>query len=94
MRRCYIIIRQSFYMSNGCHYQVADENPVVAVYTTGSAAVEVVCYLIRKWVENSDGKLHLKVCEIDSEVVLRLGAFDSLGNCFVSYSVIKQGMML
>lgn len=94
MRRCYIIIRQSFYMSNGWHYQVADENPVVAVYTTESAAIEAVRNIIMRWTRNSDGKLHAKLGNIDSKVVYRLGAFDSLGNCSVSYSVIKMGMMV
>jgi hypothetical protein len=81
-------------MSNGRHYQIADHNPIVAVYTTESAAVEVVRNIIQKRIESSDGKLHSKIGEIDSEVVYRLGAFDSIGNCSVSYSVIKQGMML
>jgi hypothetical protein len=81
-------------MSNGCHYQTADHNPIVAVYTTESAAVEVVRNIIQNRIESSDGKLHSKIGEIDSEVVYRLGAFDSIGNCSVSYSVIKEGMML
>lgn len=81
-------------MSNGYHYQTADDNPIVSVYTTESAAVEVVRNIIQNRIERSDGKLYSKVGEIDSEVVYRLGAFDSMGNCSVSYSVIKEGMML
>ena len=81
-------------MSNGCHYQTADNNPIVAVYTTESAAVEAVRNIIHNRIVRTDGKLHAEVGEIDSEAVFRLGAFDSLGNCIVMYSVIKEGMML
>lgn len=81
-------------MSNGTHYQVADENPVVAVYTTEQAAVDVVRNIIQNRIERSDDILHTKELAIDSELIYRIGVFDSLGNCQVSYSVIKQGMML
>lgn len=81
-------------MSNGYHHQVADENPIVAVYTTEQAAVDVVRNIIHNRIERFDDILHTKELAIDSEVLYRVGVFDSLGNCKVSYSVIKQGMML
>lgn len=94
MRRCYIILRQAFYLSNGCRYQIAYEHPIVSVFTTEQVAVNVVRRIIQHVIESSNGELHSEEGAIDSEVLFRLSAIDSLSNTTLSYSVIKKGMMV
>ncbi len=94
MRRCYIVIRQVFFLSVSLHYQCADDNPVVKVFTTLEAAKNLARHLVKSETEFSNGDLHMVEETPDSELVYKASAFDRFDRCEFSYSVIKKGMMV
>ena len=94
MRRCYIVVRQVFFMSGSTHYQCAQDNPVVVVFTTYEAAKHAACRIISNFVGNSVDTFHMVEQVVDSELIYKVGAFDSYGNCVRSCSVIKQDLLL
>lgn len=94
MRRCYIIIRQIFYVSKGLLYQCVNDNPVIDVSTTAEAAQERARSLIELYIKSTKEPLHMVEETPDSELIYKVGAFDSLGRCKRCYCVIKKGMMV
>lgn len=94
MRRCYIVVRQDFFLSHSVHYQIADDNPVVEVFTTAEAAKDFVRGIISRRLKYSNLPLHMVEENIDSELIYKAGSFDSSGHCDCSYNVIKKGMMV
>ena len=94
MRRCYILVRQIFFVSNGVHYQRIDDNPVVGVYTTAEAAKDAARRIIANLVAKSDETVHMVEQACDSELIYKGFVVDSSGSIERSYSVIKQGMLL
>ena len=94
MRRCYIVVRQLFYMSNGVHHQVAEDNPVREVFTTAEAAIDWARAYITFHIEHSPEPLHMVEVNLDSELIYKVGSFFSSGLCESSYCVIKKGMMV
>ena len=94
MRRCYILVRQSFYVSNGEHYQLADDNPVVEVFTTAEAAKDYARRIVENHIEYTRESQHMVEEKTNSELIYKVGAFNKSGICVVSYSVIKKGMMV
>lgn len=94
MRRCYIVVRQLFYMSNGVHHQVAEDNPVRDVFTTAEAAIKWARAYITYHIEQSPEPLHMVEVKPDSEVIYKVSSFYSSGLCDRSYCVIKEGMMV
>jgi hypothetical protein len=83
-----------FFLSDSLHYQCAQDNPVVAVFTTLEAAKDLVRRIIKARIDRSNEELHMVVETPDSELVYKVGAFDSSDLCVYSYSVIKIGMMV
>lgn len=94
MRRCYIIVRQVFYLSGSTHYQCAQDNPVVEVFTTAEAAIDWAYSCIHHHITHSNESLHMVEETPDSQLIYKVGSFDSLGRCERAYCVIKKGMMV
>lgn len=94
MRRCYILVRQSFYVSNGVPFQCEDDNPVVEVFTTAEVAKDVARRIVENHIKYSSQSLHMVEEEPNSELIYKVGAFNTSGICDVSYSVIRRGMMV
>lgn len=94
MRRCYIVVRQIFYLSDGVHYQCAEDNPVAEVFTTREAAIDWARACINHHIANTNTPLHLEEEYPDSELIYKAGSFDSAGNCERAYGVVKKGMMV
>jgi hypothetical protein len=88
------VVRQLFYLSETRHYQCAQDNPVVDVFTTQEAAKDLARRIIKSHIESSKGYLHIVEDTPDSELVYKVGAFDCSGLCEYSYSVIKKGMLV
>lgn len=93
MRRCYIIVRQLFYLSGGVHYQCAEDNPVRDVFTTEKAAITWARDYILYHINHSDTPLHMVEEKPDSELIYKVGAFDAAGNAERVYCVIKKGLL-
>ena len=87
------MVRQSFYVSNGVLHQRANDNPVVALFSTAEAAKHAACRIIANFVEKSVFPFNMVEQVVDSELIYKVGAFDGYGNCVRSYSVIKQGIL-
>ena len=81
MRRCYIIIRQVFFLSGFTHYQCAQDNPVAEVYTTAEAAKDWSRDVIKLHIKSTKEPLHMVEETPDSELIYKVCAFDSLGRC-------------
>lgn len=94
MRRCYILVRQIFFVSNGVHYQSADDNPVSEVFTSAEAAISRARQIVVSHIHYCHQPLHIEEQKPSSELIYKIGAFDPSGICDVSYSVVKKGMMV
>ena len=81
-------------MSNGVPYQCEDDNPVVEVFTTAEAAKDVARRIVENHIKYSFQPLHMVEEEPNSELIYKVGAFNTSGMCDVSYSVIRRGMMV
>lgn len=81
-------------MSASVHYQLADDNPVVEVFTTAEAAKAIARRVIKDLLKCSKPPLHIVEQEISSELIYKVSAIDESGRCERSYSVIKKGMMV
>ena len=88
------MVRQLFSESNGVPYQCEDDNPVVQVCTTAEVAKEVARRIVENHIKYSYQSLHMVEEEPNSELIYKVGAFNTSGICDVSYSVIKTGMMV
>ena len=94
MRRCYIVVRQVFFLHGTTHYQCAQDNPVVEVFTTAEAAKDHARSIINLHIKSTKEPLHMVELEPDSELIYKVGSFDSLGRCERCYCVIKKGMLV
>ena len=63
------------------------------VFSTAEAAKHVACRIIANFVGHSVDTFHMVEQVVDSELIYKVGAFDSYGNCVRSCSVIKQGIL-
>lgn len=94
MRRCYIVVRQVFILSDSLLYQCAQDNPVVDVFTTLEAAKDLARRIVKSHIECSNGYSHMVEDTPNSELVYKVGVFDRSERCEFSYSVIKKGMLV